>query len=103
MSPIFSMVDGSKVQVGWGANCNVHRAASGGGTGCNKSLAYGRQHLSDDECCLLLKRWLVMGLDAPANLDQRAWHVGVNVRVACREGLDAEELERRARMHWETP
>ena len=58
ISPLYR----SGVHVGWEGLCNLHQDSHDKqGTSCKKSLAKG--HLSDAECKLRLKRWLVAGLD----------------------------------------
>ena len=50
------------VHVGWEGLCNLHQDSHDKqGASCKKSLA--KAHLSDAECKLRLKRWLVAGLD----------------------------------------
>ena len=82
MSRVFSNSDGVSTQIGWGANCNRHcdegerRAVPN----CKKQLVYGdKTPLTDEQCKLQLKRWLVAGLNL-AGPQQRKDHVCLNAR-----------------------
>jgi hypothetical protein len=50
---------------GWGGNCHRHRNAGNCKKSCKKELTYG--NLSPDECRCIIKKWLLMGVDIPAD------------------------------------
>ncbi len=81
-------------QIGWGATCGRHRDSADAPTAvCKKQITYGKEALSDDECVLRLKRWLVMGLRID-NTDPsgRSIHLAHDAR-SLNDGLTLEELE----------
>ena len=58
ISPLFSQGH----QIGWEASCNMHQNTGDCvGTSCKKAINQGG--LSEEDCMLRLKRWLVAGLE----------------------------------------
>ena len=85
---------GSREPTGWGAICALHHDPHNGGLVCKKAMAKG--HLSDEECQLRLKRWLVAGLDTAGwSENQRQFHVsmgGLQMNHFA-EGLSSQDLD----------
>ena len=87
---------GSREPTGWGAICALHHDPSNGGLVCKKAMAKG--HLSDEECQLRLKRWLVAGLDTAGWSDnQRQFHVSMGGLQMSQfaEGLSSQDLDQK--------
>ena len=83
---------------GWGAMCNLHSdAADRANVACKKARTKGA--LSDNECQLRLKRWLVAGLDDSSwpKDGARSAHVSLGgVQLAhFAHGLSAQQLDAR--------
>ena len=83
---------------GWGAMCNLHSdAADRANVACKKAMTKGA--LSDNECQLRLKRWLVAGLDDSSwpKHGARSAHVSLGgVQLAhFAHGLSAQQLDAR--------
>ncbi len=57
------------VHTGWGATCNGH-LDKGSPLACKRqlSLGHGARCISDDECTMRLKLWLLAGWDIPGTL-----------------------------------
>ena len=98
LSPIFETKAGVKVQVGWGANCHRHNNPDDGARArCKKSLGYGADALTDAQCQLHLKRWLIAGLSISTDEpNARSLHLEVDARFECSVGLNEAECDRRA-------
>lgn len=87
---------GSLTPTGWGAICGIHRDPSNPTLQCKKAMSC--QHLSEDECKLRLKRWLVAGLNTAGWGDnQRECHVSLGgVQLSqFSVGLSHAELDER--------
>lgn len=71
----------SAMCVGVGATCGRHRDVGGGSqTACKKSIMFGA-NLTESECVLRMKQWLLMGAAIPEDAtDGRRRHVAVNAR-----------------------
>ena len=99
LSRVFATRGADLVQIGWGANCNLHSNSDDTAKSrCKKSLPYGhgKSALSDEQCRLHLKRWLVHGLDIPdTDPDARSTHLRIDARRACSAGLSEAELDAR--------
>ena len=74
LAPIHA--DGSLVPTGWGAICGRHVDPGRPNLQCKKAMS--NRGLSDEECQLRLKRWLVQGLDDQAwGSNKREAHVSM--------------------------
>ena len=85
---------GSKEPTGWGAICGRHTDTNRPGLQCKKAMS--KSGLSDAECQLRLKRWLVSGLDATSwGSNKRDCHVSMGgIQLAqFADGLDSEALD----------
>ena len=76
---------GKGVYTGWGARCLEHSNGPDDHTGCTKNLSYkGRSKydrtLSDAECQVQIKRWLLHGAAIPQGPDSRTKHLAVDAR-----------------------
>eukprot|EP00971_Amphidinium_carterae_P316369 6288263-Amphidinium_carterae.1 len=72
------IVKRSGIQIGWGATCGLCPSASTS-TSCKRQLAYGggkTTQLTDVECRLKLKRWLLLG----STVATREEHMAIPVR-----------------------
>lgn len=94
---IFSVADIARdgIRVGWGATCGLHTNRGDLAT-CKKTLSLGRD-LTNEQCIVQLKRWLLRGLEIPENGSHsaRLQHGDVDARFECAIGthptlLDAE-------------
>lgn len=86
---------------GWGATCKLHRNDDDGPTTtCKKTLDYGAEGLSDEECELRLKRWLVAGLDvAVTSRTARSDHLSAT-RASLATGPALHELDALLAARW---
>ena len=86
--------EGSREPTIWCAICALHHDPHNGGLVCKKAMAKGP--LSDEECQLRLKRWLVAGLDTAGwSENQRQFHVsmgGLQMNHFA-EGLSSQDLD----------
>ena len=85
---------GSPVPTGWGAICGLHSDPGRPGLQCKKAMT--KAGLSDAECQLRLKRWLVEGLnDSDWVANKRASHVSLGgVQLSQFDsGLDEASLD----------
>ena len=92
LAPIHA--DGSVAPTGWGAICGRHTDPSRPGLQCKKAMT--NRDLSDQECQLRLKRWLVQGLDdVDWGANKREAHVSMGGVQMCQfaEGLSSADLD----------
>ena len=92
LAPIHA--DGSVAPTGWGAICGRHADPSRPGLQCKKAMT--NRDLSDQECQLRLKRWLVQGLDdVDWGANKREAHVSMGGVQMCQfaEGLSSADLD----------
>eukprot|EP00435_Cladocopium_sp_Y103_P068784 s554_g32.t1 len=92
LAPIHA--DGSVAATGWGAICGRHTDPSRPGLTCKKAM--GNRGLTDEQCQLRLKRWLVQGLDdADWGPNKRESHVSMGGVQMCQfaEGLSSADLD----------
>lgn len=70
------------VQIGWGCTCKRHlNCAPDNEVECKKQITFGKTKLSDAQCIIGLKRWLIAGFDvSPHGADSRSMHVAVDAR-----------------------
>lgn len=84
------------VQIGWGATCALHTNADdvpGVSPACKKQLVYGAEGLSDSECRVRLKLWLLAGLSIDLDSGSgRKDHVALNARTMVDE-TDEERVD----------
>ena len=78
--PVFQIapIYAGGVHIGWGATCGRHHNDTGKALPCRKTInsGSGQSRLTDSECILRLKRWLVAGLsDAGWGNQKRTHHV----------------------------
>ena len=95
---LFSQVRPNGVPVGWGVRCGLHWNGPGDPrkTCCQTSCSWsGNPRLSDAECILRLKRWVVLGLqNIEPDDDLARWkHVHQFKAKAQIAGMSAEELD----------
>lgn len=86
---------GSSVPTGWGAICGLHTDPANPSLQCKKAMT--KSGLSDEECQLRLKRWLVQGLDSSGwGSNKRESHVSLGgVQLShFAEGLGEASLDR---------
>ena len=88
------------VIVGWGATCGRHvndAEDPDDHTQCKKQLTFGKSRkLTEEQCKIGLKRWLLLGLFVEPSDQERTDHVNMCARKEARlplapgEDLDAE-------------
>ena len=79
-------------QIGWGATCGKHANEGESKSACKRQLTYGaRRPLSDSECRVRLKTWLLAGVPIEEGPYARELHFAVPVRDA--PGPFKEEAE----------
>lgn len=86
------------VQIGWGITCGLHKNEGDSiGACCKKQITFGGSGgaaggaLSDTDCIVALKSWLVLGFVLSGN-DQRTQHVRLNARKHA-QGFTEPELD----------
>ena len=65
---------------GWGATCGKHKNVGDGPRACcKKSISVGT--MSNDECCLRMKMWLLLGSTVDASdPEARGAHRKINIK-----------------------
>jgi hypothetical protein len=91
------------VHTGWGATCSLH-ANDGEHATCKTTLALGSGSgsLTDEECTVRLKRWLIAGLAIAntGNSHARADHMFIKPRTDCDTGLAPHKLDETLTERW---
>lgn len=87
---------------GYGATCFLHcNHGDANSRLCKKTLNFGAEGLSPEECIVRLKRWLIAGLQIdPNNHDARDMHRMVDARHECSHGVDPEQLDQHLVTAW---
>lgn len=81
---------GGGAQKGWGATCGNHKNEDGTVVECKSSIS--RASMSNDECLLRMKMWLLLGQNIEANdKEGRTKHLHIDVRTI--PVWDAEDIE----------
>ncbi len=89
------IVSGGEISTGYGATCHLHQDdGDPAHRTCKKTLAYGREHLSTEECQVRLKRWLLAGLRIPPGPSARTQHLAIDARVECAVGIPPADLDK---------
>ena len=93
----------NKIHIGWGALCGLHVNSPEDKCTCKKTIAVGTGagRLSDEECIVRLKRWLLAGLLIPKSAkDARKKHLGIDARYKCAKGIHPDSLDATLAERW---
>lgn len=94
----YAPIDRDGVRTGWGMTCGIHFDATYPNRVCKKTLSLGTAsrgtELSDEQCVIQLKRWVLKGLLIPdrGNPKAHAQHKEVDARDECAVGIPPEQL-----------